>query len=385
MAGRRGHGEGSIFADKERGGFVVLVRHDGGRRKARAKTITEARAKLKAIQAEIDATGGPGDGNLTVHELADQWSSKVLGARDHSPATIESYRWALQVIDSTLGTRRVRSLTPEAVEKELAKLAVSGWGVKPRPMARASLVKVRSVLGQVLAFGERRGAVVRNVARVSELPAAARRSPDGRALTVDQARQLLEVTDADRLAAMWATMLMLGLRPGEVSGLLWDDVDHQRARLHVRRSLKHRGPDGPVIDEALKTSRSRRTLDIPPPLLERLARHRRNQAAERLKAGPLWSTDWPQLVFTSTAGTPLNPSNTRRSFATLTIAAGLGRWHPHELRHSAASILSAAGVPLERIADVLGHDGTRMTALVYRHAVAPSIDAATDVMTGLFQ
>jgi hypothetical protein len=37
--------------------------------------------------------------------------------------------------------------------------------------------------------------------------------------------------------------------------------------------------------------------------------------------------------------------------------------------------MSAAGVPLEQIADTLGHDGTRMTALVYRHAITPTITA----------
>ncbi len=79
------------------------------------------------------------------------------------------------------------------------------------------------------------------------------------------------------------------------------------------------------------------------------------------------------LVFTTTEATPIDPSNLRRQFARLTEDAGLGTWHPHELRHSAASILSAAGVPLEHIADTLGHDGTRMTALVYRHAITPTI------------
>ena len=66
-------------------------------------------------------------------------------------------------------------------------------------------------------------------------------------------------------------------------------------------------------------------------------------------------------------------SHIQRQFARPTKDAGLGTWHPHELRHSAASILSAAGVPLEHIADTLGHDGTRMTALVYRHAITPTI------------
>ena len=88
-----------------------------------------------------------------------------------------------------------------------------------------------------------------------------------------------------------------------------------------------------------------------------------------------WS-NLDDLVFTTVTGGPLEPTHVRKMFSRLTTAAGLGHWHPHELRHSAASISSAAGVPLERIADVLGHDGTRMTALVYRHVICPTIGSA---------
>lgn len=89
-------------------------------------------------------------------------------------------------------------------------------------------------------------------------------------------------------------------------------------------------------------------------------------------------------MFTTIEATPIDPSNLRRQFARLTTDAGLGTWHPHELRHSAASILSAAGVPLEHIADTLGHDGTRMTALVYRHAITPTI-TTPNIMGNILQ
>jgi len=59
-------------------------------------------------------------------------------------------------------------------------------------------------------------------------------------------------------------------------------------------------------------------------------------------------------------------------------------WHPHELRHSTVSLLSAAGVPLEQIADVVGHSTTRMTGTVYRHAVTPSVDSHVAPMESLF-
>ncbi len=75
------------------------------------------------------------------------------------------------------------------------------------------------------------------------------------------------------------------------------------------------------------------------------------KTTERLAAGPAWSDD--DLVATS-VGTLTDPSNFRRAFTALTTRPGLSHWHPHELRHSAVSLLSAAGVPLEQIADAVG-------------------------------
>jgi hypothetical protein len=82
------------------------------------------------------------------------------------------------------------------------------------------------------------------------------------------------------------------------------------------------------------------------------------------------------LVFPTGSGTLLDPANLRRALGTVTEKAGLGRWHPHELRHSAASLLCAAGVPLEEIADVLGHASTRVTSATYRHRTTPTVESA---------
>ncbi|HAY69648.1 MAG TPA: hypothetical protein DCY82_15430 [Acidimicrobiaceae bacterium] len=54
------------------------------------------------------------------------------------------------------------------------------------------------------------------------------------------------------------------------------------------------------------------------------------------------------------------------------------------MRHSAASLLSAAGVPLEQIADVLGHSGTRMVQTVYRQPVTSTVSAAAAPMGEMF-
>jgi integrase len=61
-------------------------------------------------------------------------------------------------------------------------------------------------------------------------------------------------------------------------------------------------------------------------------------------------------------------------------AAGLGHWHPHELRHSAASLLLAQGVPLKVVSDILGHSSINITADIYAHILAPAKDDAATAM-----
>ncbi|MFC5745337.1 tyrosine-type recombinase/integrase [Actinomadura rugatobispora] len=88
-------------------------------------------------------------------------------------------------------------------------------------------------------------------------------------------------------------------------------------------------------------------------------RHAR-QAAQRLKADQAWKGTG--LVFCSRTGTPLDPAHVRRGFRLITKNAKIGEnWTPRELRHSFVSSMSDSGVPLETIADLVGHAGTAVT------------------------
>lgn len=107
---------------------------------------------------------------MTVTQLLEQWQRNALPARELSPRTIDVYRWCIEVLTETIGTRRVDRLAPEHVEEAFAGLAEHGREREGRPLSRASLIKIRSVLGKALEYGQRRQLVSRNVARVVELP-----------------------------------------------------------------------------------------------------------------------------------------------------------------------------------------------------------------------
>jgi site-specific recombinase XerD len=91
------------------------------------------------------------------------------------------------------------------------------------------------------------------------------------------------------------------------------------------------------------------------------------------------------LVFASAIGTQLDRYNVRREFRKITEAAGLGKnWAPREMRHTFVSLLSFSGMPLEDIADLVGHKGTATTETVYRMVIVPELRRGAEVMDQLF-
>ena len=154
-----------------------------------------------------------------------------------------------------------------------------------------------------------------------------------------------------------------GPRPGAALGLMWSGFDPTSSTLRIERSLKRER--GQLRLGPTKTRKSRRAIALPAAAVASLAKHRRRQASERLRAGSEWND--LGFIFPTTVGTLLDPSNFRREFNRVCKEAGLGHWHPHELRHSAVSLLSAAGVSIELVAAVMGHSTTRTTEAVYRH------------------
>ncbi len=267
------------------------------------------------------------------------------------------------------GSMKVATLTVEDVEAWLDALL--------EDLARTTVAKIKGQFAMAFDFGVRRRHVSWNPARLAELPPSTETPREGRALTGPEARALLNVSDHHRLGGWITVALTMGLRPGEVSGLTWESLDLDHGVMVVHQAMTWL-KEVPTLKSSTKTGRVR-TLDIPPSALEALRRHRKSQAEERLLMGDRWPLRWSDLVFITTSGTPISPSNMRRTVANLVEEAGIeGKVTPYDLRHSATSLLSAAGVAPELLADLLGHVDTRMVFRHYRHPVTPTISVAAD-------
>ena len=228
--------------------------------------------------------------------------------------------------------------------------------------ARTSLARIKSCLGAALKEAQARGLVDRNIALLVELPVDLTEAVPKRALTQKEAQRLLASVEGDRWEAMFLVAIMLGLRPGEVLGLQWKAVNLDERTLEVRQSLQ-RLPGGELALGSPKKD-SYRTVRLPDQLVEVFRVHRVNQKKERLKA-PVW--DDHGLVFPSSLGRFMDFSNLRRLVQQHCREARITVISPNEFRHSAATLLSEAGAPIQDVADMLGHKDLRMLAKHYRH------------------
>ena len=373
--GRRGKGEGSIYRRRD-GQWVrsIDLGLQGGRRRRKAvygKTQREVRDKLRALQHTLEAGVLPAPANLTVGRFLEDWLERFLPGTV-SPRTEAIYRNVVtRYLGPTVGTVRLRQLSPAHVSDMLSTLEAQGYAPETRRIARA-------VLRRALRRAEQEGFLSRNVAAIADGVKIPHR--EGRTLTPDQAKTFLRAVQGDRLEAAYVVALALGLRRGELLGISWNDVELDGAMplVRIRRQLVRHSGQGVLLAD-LKTAGSRRTLHLSPSIVDLLRSHRARQGAEA-RATRIWRND-AGLVFTSTIGTPLDPEAFGRTVPGICKQAGLGHWSIHELRHSCASLLLAMGVPLEVVSDTLGHASIRVTMDVYGHLLAPSRMQAAEAMS----
>jgi len=155
--------------------------------------------------------------------------------------------------------------------------------------------------------------------------------------------------------------IVTGMRLSELLGLRWMDV--QDKYVYIRQGL-HMTDAGDIIFEEPKSLAGKRKISLPPEYLPILAQHK-TRALE--KYGEDFTTEL--LVFTSLERTPVNPQNWQRFWRKLLRQAGVPPKNFHALRHTHATKLLAAGMPLMDVSRRLGHAKPSHTLDLYGHAM----------------
>lgn len=362
----RGNGDGTVFRDPNprrklpwRAEVTVGWTETGKpiRRARYAASRGRAMAALRELVRERDlGIVGP---DTTLADYLAGWLTTLQVA----PRTLVSYRGHVELYWApSLGSRKLRSLTPADVRHALAVMGHSA-GTRTRILA---------TLRSALARAVRDGALERNVAMLVEPPRPVHRERPS--LTAAEARAFLASVEGDRLYALYVLALVTGMRQGELLGLAWDDVEGDRITVRSALARLH----GEYVLVPPKSASGRRDIVLGGTAVAVLRAHKARQAAERLASGTRWHDRG--LVFVRADGEALSSSVVTHALQRHLAAAGLPVVTFHALRHTAASLLVEATGDLKMAQALLGHATVGLTADVYTHVQESQLRRAADAL-----
>ncbi len=343
-------------------GTTRNVTHPGPLPDARA----ERRRLLAAGRPEPPAVLEADGAVRTVRDLARAWLQTVEG--QVAPSTLWFYAAAYRRgVDPALGALPLSELTRARV--------IAWFGEVARTRSRHGAWEARTALRAVCKFGVEVGLLAENPIAGLRLPRGAggepARSGARRVLTASQLGRLIAACTSTRAEVMVRMSAEAGLRAGEVIGLRWGDIDLPARRVTVARAVWQepgRGGAPPTHHVRAPKSGSAKIVAISPALARRLGDLYAEAVVEAGAAADGY-------VFPGRGGKPLDKHAPGLMLRRACLRAGLldadGRplvsWHG--LRHTAASLMLAGGIPLPDVAAQLRHADPAITARVYSHSL----------------
>lgn len=285
------------------------------------------KAATTALNAKLDKRKKLGgvdlDGESTVDQLAEAWFDSV----EESPGTRDTYRGLLDShIKPRLGNNRLREVTTGRVERFVKDVsqpttklteAKNGRMMTVRSGGPTAANMSRTVLGLMFAMAVRHDAVQSNPVREARRAAVERR--EVRALTPEefvtlrqnivnwQGSGVMGPRKSQDLIDKVDMFVATGLRPGELLGLLWEDVnfDSTPATIAVTGTIKRTSVKGLHRQAFPKSESGERELPLPQFAVKILARRKLANDPAKNPMG---------LIFPSKVGGVLDPGNFRRQW-----------------------------------------------------------------------
>lgn len=343
------------------------------------RTRKEAEAWFNRKAEELRQGVTPHNDRMTLAEYLTAWIAtlEAPGSQVKAPA-LRAYRNHVNGhIIPAIGAVRLTELQARHIEAAKVK-----WAATPPVRGADDVISPRTVrhifatLKSALNRAKRQRIIAVNPCELVDAPAAERK--EMQALDIPAAAALLRAFEGTILDAPIITAIGTGLRRGELLALRWGDVDLNAGTLTVQRAIEHE--NGKTRFKEPKTKRSRRTINLPPFVTERLRRHRVEQAERFLRDG--FGRPAADTLLFERGGEPWIPNTFGSAFWRILEDAKLPHVRVHDLRHSFASMALEAGVDLKTLSTALGHTTISTTADLYAHVTSSLMKDAADRIDG---
>jgi integrase len=367
VAKRRRKGTGSIrrvkglyypaYAVKtiDEAGNAVIVRHrpenpKSFRLKADAEAwLTTTRERFESCKVPAKLTLAMG-----IETMLDAKSGSV------KPNTIERYRGTLKAARPHLERIAIMDCTPTLLAPFFPNL----------PVADTERPRTYELCRMLFRWLTDTDQLSQNPMRGLKSPKTEVAKPNP--FTKDQCLELIRTTAGHRYESLFLVGLTTGMRPGEMFGLQWEDLNLVAGKVSIRRTLEEiRGKTR--LKDCAKSASGNRTIALTPLAIEALERH----ASRSRRTGFVWM---------SARSTPiLRCSFRQRHWVPLLKAASLPYRRMYELRHSAITLMLLEGIPIRLVSDIAGHSSADVTLRIYAHLLPGSQEEFVPRIDGIFR
>ncbi|WP_425665717.1 tyrosine-type recombinase/integrase [Sinorhizobium fredii] len=329
-------------------------------------TKRQAETECARLIAELDGGNYVEPAKTTIREFFATWLKHEKA--NVSPKTHSRYEELLMKnVAPILGSITLNKLTAAKIDAAWGKLIESGrrdgkGGLSPRTVHHCRRVML-TAMDQAVKWD----LLKKNPVALTRPPKVERAKME--AYAAAQTAVLLDDLRKMRMFVPALLAALCGLRRGEILALRWRDVDLAAAVISVRQSAEQVGKE--VRYKETKSGKAR-TVALSSTVLEELKRHRLVQAEEQLKLGMRPGDD--SFVVAQIDGQPLKPLSLTNEWTRVLAKTSLPRIRFHDLRHSHATQLLAAGVHPKIASERLGHSTIGITLDLYSH-VMPGMQA----------
>jgi len=306
---------------------------------------------------------------ITLAAYMDHWINTKPGIRGITKRSYKSV--ADNYLKPMLGNIKLSRLTAVQIEEWQSEML--------KTLAPATVACARAVLHGALRSAFRKGIVRTNVVDATDGPTKSG-MPKAKLypITIEQALQIESLCDNVKYGLGFRLMITCGLRPEELIGLRWSDLElsTNRGKLQVRRVIQH-VPGSEWEWQEPKTKNGERVVVFPGALAVKLLEHRKVQLQAKLRAGSCWRDN--DLVMCKSDGEPFRGSVLCYHFKKLLKQGDLpNEIRPYDLRHFFVTSSLAADVDAKTVSREAGHSQVSFTLQRYGHVLPEMHEAACD-------
>lgn len=386
---KRANGEGSITFYSSRNcyrGQLTIGIDEKGKAKRKSfygKTKKEVKEKMDNYKL-LNPIGAAAINEYTVATWFNYWMWNIK-KRDIKPTTFARYEsvYRTHIEGSEIANIPLYKLKLNNIQAYYNKLLDNGTPI-------ATIKQINSKLKTCLDSAEKNNYIEKNYCKLVEIPTDTK-DKKIEVFSMDQQKQFAEAVKGHKLELLFLTALYTGLRIGEISGLKWSDIDFDKHRLTVNRTVTRVAlfdKDGKrhyeTIEQTPKTSNGFRTVPISPIIFDRLLEHKKQQDTIKREIPNFNEYD---LIFCDKKGYYINPNSITGAFHRIQNKMNIPKDEHikfHGLRKTFATRLFEKGVPPKTVQTLLGHSDIEITLNIYTQVMENKKVEAINELESIF-